>query len=90
MAVDLDLCYLSAVEAVERFKTRSLSPVELVSALIERIEAVELKVNAFTYTFFERALEQAREAERPLRRARPGSEVGRFGGRHQGLSRSQR
>ena len=40
-----------------------MSPVDLVSALIERIEAVEPKINAFTYTFFDRALEQARKAE---------------------------
>ena len=64
MAADLELCYLSGVEAIERYRARTLSPVELVSAQIERIEAVEPKVNAFTYTFFDRALEQARAAER--------------------------
>ena len=63
MKPDLELCYSSAVGARERFRQRSLSPVELVSHLVKRIEAVEPKVNAFTYTFFERALEEAREAE---------------------------
>ena len=78
MAIDSELCYLNGVEAIERFNTRSLSPVELVRALIARIEAVEPKVNAFTYTFFERALEQARQAEEryagrgPARRALEG------------------
>ena len=60
---DPELCYLSGITALERFAARSLSPVELVAAQIERIEALEPKINAFTYTFFECALEQARAAE---------------------------
>ena len=63
MKPDLELCYLGAAGAIERFRARSLSPVELVSNLIFRIEAVEPKVNALTYTFFERALDEARAAE---------------------------
>ena len=62
MASD-DLCYLTATEAIAKFKSRALSPVELMSAVITRSEAVEPKVNAYTYTFYERAMEQAREAE---------------------------
>ena len=62
MASD-DLCYLSATEAIERFRAKTLSPVELMSAVIARSEAVNPKVNAYTYTFYERALEQARAAE---------------------------
>ena len=46
MSADLELCYLSGVRAIEQFKARTLSPVELISAMIERIEAVEPKVNA--------------------------------------------
>lgn len=60
---DLELCYLSATEALKRFKSRKLSPVELVRALIERAERVEPKINAFTYTFYERAIDQAKKAE---------------------------
>ena len=62
MASD-DLCYLTATEAIAKFKARALSPVELMSAVIARSEAVEPKVNAYTYTFYERAMAQAREAE---------------------------
>lgn len=57
------LCYLTASEAIKRFKTRDLSPVELLDAVIARTEAVNPKVNAYTETFFERARTQAREAE---------------------------
>ena len=63
MVADLELCYLSAVEATRRFRDRSLSPVELVTALIARIEEMEPKVNALTYTFFDRAMDQARASE---------------------------
>ena len=63
MASD-ELCYMTATEAIERFRAKTLSPVELMSAVIARSEAVNPKVNAYTYTFYDRALEQARAAER--------------------------
>lgn len=62
------LCYLSATEALEGFRAGTLSPVELMRALIERSLAVQPTVNAFTHTFFERAMTQAREAEVRYRR----------------------
>ncbi len=58
-----ELCYIPATDAIAAFKARKLSPLELVDALIARIEKVNPKVNAFTYTFFDRAREQARRAE---------------------------
>jgi len=60
---DLDLCYMSATEALRRFKDRSLSPVELMRAVIDRAEAIEPEVNAFTYTYFGDAMAAARKAE---------------------------
>ncbi len=60
---DLDLCYLSATEALAAFKARTLSPVELMRALIARAEAVEPTLNALPMTYYERALDQARAAE---------------------------
>ena len=61
---DKDLCYLTATEAIAKFKRKTLSPVELMKAVIARCEAVNPTVNALTYTFFDRALAQARAAER--------------------------
>jgi amidase len=58
-----DLCYLAATRAVAMFRSRELSPVELVTALIERAERVNPLLNAFTSTFPERALAAARQAE---------------------------
>lgn len=58
-----DLCHLTATEALNRFRARTLSPVELVDALIHRHGRVGAKVNAFAHTFFDSAREQARKAE---------------------------
>lgn len=58
-----DLAYISATEAARLFRTRSLSPVELMQAVIARAEATEPTINALTYTYFDAALDQARLAE---------------------------
>lgn len=60
---DLDLCYLPAAEALRRFKAKTLSPVELMSAVIARAETTKDKINAFTYTHFDEAMDAARKAE---------------------------
>lgn len=58
-----DLAYLSAEEALNRFRNRTLSPVELAEAVIARAEAVEGPNGAFTQTYFEEAMAGARAAE---------------------------
>ena len=64
---DLDLCYMSASEALSRFRNRSLSPVELLQALIARAEEVEPKVNALPMTLYDKALDAAKKAEQRYR-----------------------
>jgi Asp-tRNA(Asn)/Glu-tRNA(Gln) amidotransferase A subunit family amidase len=59
-----DLHYLSARDALERFRSRELSPVELMTAVIDRAEKVEPQLHAFADTRYDEALELAREAER--------------------------
>ncbi|MBT6202486.1 MAG: amidase, partial [Rhodospirillaceae bacterium] len=61
--IDLDLCYLSATRALDLFRARELSPVDLLLEQIKRAEAVEPVVNALAYTFFDEALDAARKAE---------------------------
>ena len=61
---DKELCYLSATEALALFKSHKLSPVELLDALIERCEAVEHEINAFSSVRFYIAREQAAAAEK--------------------------
>ncbi|MGB3315985.1 MAG: amidase, partial [Albidovulum sp.] len=58
-----DLCYLSAHKALEAFRARTLSPVELLQAVIDRAAEVEPQVNALTYTHYDTAMEAARRAE---------------------------
>ncbi|RVX39094.1 aspartyl-tRNA(Asn)/glutamyl-tRNA(Gln) amidotransferase subunit A [Nonomuraea polychroma] len=66
-----DLPYLPATEALRMFRSRELSPVELMSALIERAEAVEPQVNAMSERMFDEALLQAEQAERAYRAGCP-------------------
>jgi amidase len=58
-----DLHHLSATEALARFRSRELSPVELLDAVIARAEAVEPTVNALCHTFPDEARAAARAAE---------------------------
>ena len=51
--MSLDLAYMSATEAAARFRDRSLSPVELMHAVIARAEATEPAVNALTFCYFD-------------------------------------
>lgn len=62
-----DLCYLSAAEALDRFRDRSLSPVELLDAVIRRAGQTEPVVNALCLRYFDEAREQAQIAERNWR-----------------------
>ena len=64
-----DLHYLSATEALDLFRARQLSPVELMEAVIARAERVEPSVNAFGVRFFEEALGAAEQAERRYARS---------------------
>jgi aspartyl-tRNA(Asn)/glutamyl-tRNA(Gln) amidotransferase subunit A len=58
-----DICYLSAVDVLASFRNRSLSPVEYLDALLNRIDAVEPRVAAVAFRFDERAREAAKKAE---------------------------
>ena len=70
-----ELCYLSAAQAIELFRKRKASPVELMEAVIARAQDVNPKINAFADTYFEEALHKARAAKelyaRRLSRLRP-------------------
>ena len=61
---DLELCYLSATQALQRFASGALSPRELMHALIARAESVEPSINAFADRYFDEALQLAEAAER--------------------------
>ncbi|UPK76260.1 amidase [Nocardioidaceae bacterium SCSIO 66511] len=58
-----DLHLLDATTALRLFQAKELSPVELMQAVIDRHVGVGESVNAFTETFFDEALDAARDAE---------------------------
>ncbi len=68
MAVGLsdELAYTTAVELADRIRGRELSPVEVLEATIERIEARNPSLNALVYLGFDDARAAAREAEEAL------------------------
>jgi aspartyl-tRNA(Asn)/glutamyl-tRNA(Gln) amidotransferase subunit A len=66
-----DLCFLPAVEVAARIKAKDLSPVELVDAVLRRIEALNTRLNAFCFVHADEAREQARAAEAAVLRGAP-------------------
>jgi Asp-tRNA(Asn)/Glu-tRNA(Gln) amidotransferase A subunit family amidase len=70
--LDLDLCYLTATEAVAKFKTRELSPVELTEALITRSAALNPKLNVLTELKTDTAIKAARAAEARYKNSKTG------------------
>ncbi|WP_425044854.1 amidase [Primorskyibacter sp. S87] len=66
-----ELAYLPAYKSLEMFKAKTLSPVEHIEALIDRASAVEPKVNAFTNTYFDEAMDKARLAEKKYAAGKP-------------------
>jgi aspartyl-tRNA(Asn)/glutamyl-tRNA(Gln) amidotransferase subunit A len=65
-----ELHWLTAAEISEAYAARRLSPVELVQALLARIEKLNPKVNAFISVDAEGALAAARQAEKDIRAGR--------------------
>ncbi|MFP6759788.1 MAG: amidase family protein [Alphaproteobacteria bacterium] len=65
---DSELCFTPATELAGLIAKKAVSPVEVMSAVLERIDAVEPAVNAFATRTSETAMEQARAAEAAVTR----------------------
>ena len=70
-----DVVYLSAVELVSRFIDGSLDPSAVAEAHLERIAAVDPKLNCYITVTRERALERARASSARYRAGKPASDV---------------
>jgi aspartyl-tRNA(Asn)/glutamyl-tRNA(Gln) amidotransferase subunit A len=57
---------LTIAEAAARIAKKALSPVELTRALLSRIEAFDPQLNAYLLVTADKALDQARQAEREI------------------------
>jgi amidase len=62
-----DLCYLTVREALHQFSGGALSPVELIDAVLRRIERVNPRINALADRYFDEARAEAKRAERRWR-----------------------
>lgn len=63
---DEDIGFMPATELSERVRRKAISPVEIMGAVLARIEACEPRVNAFAHLNPEVAMKQARAAETAL------------------------
>ncbi|WP_309066134.1 amidase [Microbacterium sp.] len=63
----LPIEYLSATEALSRFREGTLLPSELMAALLARIDAVNPRLNALTAVYRESAMDLARAADERYR-----------------------
>ena len=59
----MELHYLSATEALKKFKNKTLSPLELTKAIIDRAKKINPKINAHNFTFYEKAIKLAKKSE---------------------------
>ena len=58
-----DICYLSALELIDLYRKRELSPVEATDAVLDRIEHLNPQLNAYVTVTADLARRQARTAE---------------------------
>jgi aspartyl-tRNA(Asn)/glutamyl-tRNA(Gln) amidotransferase subunit A len=60
---ETEIAYLSALELIERYRARTLSPVEVTETILRRIERLNPRLTAFITVTPELAMEQAKAAE---------------------------
>jgi aspartyl-tRNA(Asn)/glutamyl-tRNA(Gln) amidotransferase subunit A len=71
------LGFMPAVELAELIRTKKISPVEYMRALLDRIVVLEPKVSAFAYLAADQAMDGAKKAEAALM---SGARIGRLHG----------
>jgi aspartyl-tRNA(Asn)/glutamyl-tRNA(Gln) amidotransferase subunit A len=70
-----DVALMSATELLDRFRARELSPVEATEAALQRIETLDVQVNAFCLVDRDLALTDARGSEQRWLRQEPNGMV---------------
>ena len=66
-----DLCKLSATELVDAFRKKTLSPVDVASAVLKRLEKLNPAFNAFNYVAADEAISHAKASEARWRAGQP-------------------
>lgn len=70
-SISTDISKLSAIELHDQFQKRTLSPVEVTQAALDRIATYEPQVNAFVLVDAEKALADAKASERRWQEGKP-------------------
>jgi aspartyl-tRNA(Asn)/glutamyl-tRNA(Gln) amidotransferase subunit A len=65
---DTDLCFISATDLAAAIRTKKVSPVEVVDAVLDRIERLNPTLNAFCLVTADAARQAAQAAERAVMR----------------------
>jgi aspartyl-tRNA(Asn)/glutamyl-tRNA(Gln) amidotransferase subunit A len=65
-----DLCFTSASQLAGLIQSREISPVELMEALLSRIEHLQPQINAFSTVCTDKAMEASRSAESEIVRGK--------------------
>jgi aspartyl-tRNA(Asn)/glutamyl-tRNA(Gln) amidotransferase subunit A len=60
---DRDIAFLSATDLTAAYRRKTLSPVEVLQSLLQRLDRLEPKINAFVMVARESALKEAQAAE---------------------------
>jgi len=68
---DLDICWMSAIELLDAYRTGELSPVEVTETILNRIERVNPTINAIVTLTADLAMARAKESEDAYRSGKP-------------------
>ena len=64
MSADQDIAYASAVSLLDLYRAQALSPVEMTRLLLDRLDTLQPRINAFCIVDHDGALAAAQESER--------------------------
>lgn len=67
-----EVCWMSAIELLDSYRKKQISPVEVTRAVLSRLDEVNPKINAVITLTADLALEQAKEAEKRWVSGSPG------------------
>jgi len=68
--MDEKLCYMPALEMAEAIRKREISCIEVVDAILERIEKINPKINAYCTVLTEEARQAAKEADEAVKQGK--------------------
>ena len=65
-----EVCWMSAAELARKIREKKVSPVEVVESILDRIETINPKLNAYVTVTADTAVAEARRAEDDVMQAR--------------------